>query len=132
MKFREGEVNIICTNIDRSLAFYREVLGFRIMEEERGAVRLALGRMVLLLLPVAGHPAPDAPYCSRAEISFDLETDDLDTAAQHFLTHHVEFAKPWEPGADSFVVADPDGLRIEVVCGRQTARAHGEDALAQP
>ncbi|NRA08957.1 MAG: VOC family protein, partial [Myxococcales bacterium] len=31
MKFRFGEINVVCTDRDRSLAFYRNVLGFEVL-----------------------------------------------------------------------------------------------------
>ena len=41
MRFSPGETNVICTQLERSLVFYRDVLGYRVVEEEDGAVRLA-------------------------------------------------------------------------------------------
>ncbi len=115
MPFTPGETNVICTEIDRSLAFYRDALGYRFVEVEDGAIRLALGDRYLLLLPLASAPAFEAPYGERAEVSFDLHTDDLEGAAQHLAACHVAFERPWRPGATHFVIRDPDGLRIEVV-----------------
>ena len=115
MDFRVGEINIVCTALDRSLRFYRDVVGCRLVEEEAGAVRLELGGRHLLLLPFAKTAAMADAYCSRAEITFDLLVENLAEAAGHFGAHGVEFEKAWEEGAASFVVRDPDGLRIEVV-----------------
>jgi len=53
MKFSVGEINIVCTALDRSLRFYRNVIGCSVVEEEAGAVRLQLGDKHLLLLPFA-------------------------------------------------------------------------------
>lgn len=115
MQFSPGETNIICTNLDRSLVFYRDALGYRVIEEEEGAVRLALGDHFLLLLPLASAPAVESPYCERAEVTFDLRTDDLAAAARYLTACNVTFEKPWSSGDDYIVIKDPDGLRIEVV-----------------
>lgn len=112
-----GEINIVCTALDRSLRFYRDVVGCRFVEEDAGAVRLELGGRHLLLLPFAKTIAEADAYCSRAEITFDLLVEDIAEAAGHFEAHGVEFEKAWEEGAASFVIKDPDGLRIEVIAG---------------
>ena len=115
VKFSPGEINIICTQLDRSLAFYRDALGYRFIEEEDGAVRLALGDRFLLLLPLASAPAIESPYCDRAEVTFDLRTSDLAEAVSHLSACNVEFEKPWDSSQNYIVIKDPDGLRIEVV-----------------
>ena len=115
MEFSVGEINIVCTDLDRSLRFYRDVIGCRCVEEDAGAVRLESGGRHLLLLPFAKTTAAKDSYCSRAEITFDLSVKDIAEAARHFETQGVEFEKMWEEGAPSFVIRDPDGLRIEVV-----------------
>ena len=115
MEFSVGEINIVCTDLDGSLRFYRDVIGCRYVEEEAGAVRLELGGRHLLLLPFAKTTAVADAYCSRAEITFDLLVEDIAEAARHFEAHGAEFEKAWEEGAPSFVIRDPDGLRIEVV-----------------
>ena len=115
MRFTPGGTNVICTEIDRSLAFYRDALGYRVVETEGGAVRLALGDRYLLLLPLATAPAVAGPYGERPEVTFDLLTNDLEGAARHLAACNVEFEEPWNPGDTHFVIRDPDGLRIEVV-----------------
>lgn len=115
MEFGPGEMNVICTNLERSLAFYRDVLGYRVIEEDQGALRLGLEAQILLLLPEASKPAAEARYCERAELSFDLRTGDLEAAARHFESCGVELEKPWSAGDDFFVIKDPDGLHIEIV-----------------
>ncbi len=117
MRFSTGELNIICTDMERSLRFYRDVLGFTVVGEEDGAVRLSNDGATFLLLPLAGRPADDAPYGSRAEISFDLEVGDLLAASRHFIANGVAFERPYAEGEPYFVVRDPDGLRIEIVGG---------------
>ena len=120
MIFSPGETNVICMDLDKSLAFYRDALGYRVVEEEGGAIRLALGGRFLLLLPLASRPAFKSPYCERAEITFDLRSDDLAAAVHHLIGCNVLFEKPWQPGDDYIVIKDPDGLRIEVVVANKS------------
>ena len=115
MRFSPGETNVICTQLERSLVFYRDVLGYRVVEEEDGAVRLALGDRYLLLLPLAAQPAVETPYGERAAVSFDIGTADLAKAVGYLLERNVTLAKPWQPGDSYAVIRDPDGLCIEIV-----------------
>ena len=115
MKFSPGETNVICTQLDRSIEFYRDTLGYQIIEEEDGAVRLALEDRFLLLLPLASDPAVESSYYQHAELTFDLRTSDLAAAARHLMDCNVTFEKPWNPGDSYIVIKDPVGLRIEVV-----------------
>ena len=40
MEFRAGEINIICTDVEKSLKFYRDVLGFTPEQDEEGFYHL--------------------------------------------------------------------------------------------
>ena len=73
MKFKIGETNIICSNLDNSLKFYKDILGFEIAEHEDGAVRLKCNNSYFLLLPVAKPAERRGDYCAFPEISFDLD-----------------------------------------------------------
>ena len=62
--FEPAEINVLCSDLEHSLGFYRETLGFTVLEEDQGAIRMRLGSMVLLLLPVAESAAPERAYGS--------------------------------------------------------------------
>ena len=115
-----GEINIICSDAQRSLRFYRDVLGFDMVEEEAGAYRLRCGATTFLLLPIAGPSPPRHPYCSVPEFSIDLMVEDIRTAHSQFVEIGAEFASKWKPGDRRFHVRDPDGLVFEVI--EQTPR----------
>lgn len=115
MKFGSGEINIICTDIKKSLEFYQNILGFSFVEEEDGAVRLKNESTYYLLLPFAKHPRPKSHYCQTAEYSFDLLVSDLSQAYIYFKDHRVSFEKEWKEGKQSFIIKDPDNMFIEIV-----------------
>jgi len=115
VKFKTGEINIICTDLERSLTFYRDVLGFNFVEREGIACRLKCGDTFLLLLPVAKSPHPSEPYCSTATISFDLMVENIEKVFKYLQENGVEFESEWEPGSSRFFIRDPDGLVIEVI-----------------
>ena len=115
MIFNPGETNIICTDVEKSLAFYRDILGFTFVEEDQGAVRLSLFGKHYLLLPFANHPRPTWEYGSTPQISFDLLVDDLEQAFNYLSQHDVAFAQEWSAGDPNFMIFDPDQLVIEIV-----------------
>jgi len=112
MKFEPGETNIICTNIENSFTFYKDVLGFEFVEKEGIATRLRNGNHMYLLLPAAKSPGEIEPYCSKPEYSIDLLTDNLKEAVKHLKAGNVAIIKQDEYSA---IIRDPDGLVIEVI-----------------
>jgi catechol 2,3-dioxygenase len=114
-RFTVGEINIICTDLERSLRFYRDVLGFEVVEKEGPFYRLASGATRFLLLAVARAPRALTAYCESPEFSIDLMVEDIAKAHDHLLAHGVAFASEWQPGKASFFIRDPDGLVFEVI-----------------
>lgn len=117
-QFTLGEVNIICTDLERSLVFYRDVLGFKLIEQEGNAYHMGCSNARFLLLGMAGAEAERHPYCQQAEISFDLITPDLAATVRHLNKHQVEYAAEPDVKAGYVFIRDPDGLVIEVIQGR--------------
>jgi len=115
MHFHVGEINIICTDVQRSLHFYHDVLGFAIVEEEGDAYHLRGVDASILLLPAASNAAPDGPYCSYATISLDLLVEDAQAAAAYLQEQGVLFERDWAPDRINFFIRDPDGLVLEVI-----------------
>lgn len=112
MVFKSGETNIICTNIENSLKFYKNILGFEFVEKEGIAIRLRNGDNKFLLLPVAKSPRISAPYCTTPEYSLDLLVNSLPDAIAHLKSHNIVPEKQDEYSA---IIRDPDGLVIEVI-----------------
>lgn len=116
MKFTFGEINIICRDLQRSLHFYRNLLGFTEVAEEDGAVHLRSGNQLFLLLPVAAQDAPaPAPYCTVPTYSMDLTVHDLKAAYDYFQQNKVTIERAWKPDAVMFVIRDPDGMLWEII-----------------
>lgn len=115
MKFSAGEINIICTDVEQSLKFYRDILGFTPTQDNEGFYHLNFDGRQYLLLPTAKQSLPAEQYTKVAQFSMDLNVDDLETAYKYFQEHDVQFAIEWQEGASMFVIRDPDGLHWEVV-----------------
>ncbi len=113
-------------DVDRSVAFYRDHLGFEVeaLYEDppyatltREGVRLSLGEQ--------GHPAEDRPGVSmvapddpsRLSVVLVLEVGDAAAIHQALVAEGVSilaepFAPPW--GGLRFFVVDPDGYLVEI------------------
>ena len=115
MKCRIGQVNIICTDAERSLRFYRDLLGFEVVRREESAYHLRCGETEFLLLPVAKSESDRPPYCSVATFSVDILMTDITEAVEHLRAAGVEFVSEWHPGDSHFFIRDPDGLVLEVI-----------------
>lgn len=122
MKFKTGEINIICFDLERSLAFYRDILGFGLVEREGIACRIRCDNTYFLLLPVAKAQNTHDSYCSKPTISFDLTVDDIEEAYKYLQEKDVEFEAEWEPGSLRFFIRDPDGLVIEIIDNARNAK----------
>lgn len=114
MQFLPGETNIICTNLQNSLHFYRDVLGFEVVGHRDKTYHLRCGNQSYVLMPVAQILPTLAPYCSIPTISFDLQVSDLRAACEYLKAHEVAFEKDFDPSRNSFFIRDPDGLVIEI------------------
>lgn len=115
MEFEAGEINILCSDIEKSLSFYKDVLGFEIIEHEDGAVRLKCIDKIFLLLPFAKKYERKAKYGSIPEISFDLYVNDISLTVDYLKSHKIKILKPLTQKENWIVISDPDGLAIEVI-----------------
>lgn len=97
---------------ERSLHFYRDVLGLKIYREWRGAAVFFLGGGFLELSGQGGDEAiGDTPQLW-------LQVEDLQREHERLLKAGVAIAeapvrKPW--GLDEMRLEDPDGLRLVIV-----------------
>jgi catechol 2,3-dioxygenase-like lactoylglutathione lyase family enzyme len=115
MQFKVGEINVICSDIERSMHFYHEILGMDLVGREGRARRLRSHQMHILLLPTAIRPKAQEVYPEVPTISFDLMVDDLRSAHRHLYERGAELDFPLDPSARSFHVCDPDGLVLEII-----------------
>ncbi|WP_372447248.1 VOC family protein [Streptomyces flavofungini] len=145
---RTGHVGVNVTDLDRSLAFYRDVIGFEVLAEGKadGAEGVAagsrfayLGRDGALTLTL-WQQAADAYDGGRAglhHLAFEADTiDEVRAYERELRAHGVEFAYdgvvPHGEGAASggIFFHDPDGTRLEIFAraGAETAKAPVESA----
>jgi lactoylglutathione lyase len=141
MTLHTGHVGLNVTDIDRSLAFYRDVLGFVLVaegkEDERRYAFLGDGeRLVLTLWQQAGEPY-DGDRAGLHHLALEAESiERVREYEQALRAYGAAFAHEGvvahREGADSggIFFHDPDGTRLEisVPSGGQGAPAPHESA----
>jgi catechol 2,3-dioxygenase-like lactoylglutathione lyase family enzyme len=108
--------SLVVTDMERAVKFYTNVLGLQEIEipstfKPAGAkVRwFQLGDQHIHLMPSA---QPDA--MSPRHIA--LEIDDAQAGREYFKNKGIEIREEiLIPGADRFVISDPDGNRLEMI-----------------
>jgi catechol 2,3-dioxygenase-like lactoylglutathione lyase family enzyme len=106
-------VSVLITDVTKSRAFYRDVLGLKEIPKPKTfdfvALWFELGDQTLHLLQ---KPQPD----SRSSRHFALRVRDVDAARQFVRSKGIAPEETTKiPGCDRFFLYDPDGNRIEVI-----------------
>ena len=120
---RIGHVNLRVADVERSKVFYRDVLGFRIAEEDpqHGGVFMTLGED-FHTLDLAQHPSPrtaDMPGPQRvgvAHVAFQVASyAALREAYAALVEHGVKIDRAMDHiNQRSIYFSDPDGNRLEI------------------
>ena len=114
------------SDLDRSVAFYRDRIGFEVeaLYDDPPYATLTLAG-TRLSLAEQGHPAEDRPGVAmtapadpgRANVVLVVETDDARAEHRRLADEGVRFlAEPYEPpwGGCRFFCVDPDGYLVEI------------------
>lgn len=118
-------IAIIVSNLEKSIAFYRDMLGLTYVRtvEVRGAkaVDLTDGETNLRLLPAGNAAASGLDGAPRNDgenpVGFNhigFIVDDIDETHRKLKESKVRFLN--KAPADFFKIADPDGLVIDITC----------------
>ena len=122
---RAGAI-LAVADVDRSVAFYRDLLGFEVEATYDDPPYASLSRVGMRLsLAEHGHPADDRPGVlmvapedpSRAAVVLVVEVPDALAAHAELQSKGVQtLAPPYSPpwGGHRFFVRDPDGFLVEV------------------
>jgi catechol 2,3-dioxygenase len=137
---RVGHVHLRVVDIDRSLAFYRDALGFGVVADGREAglpaVFLAAGdyhhHIGLNTFDGTGAPPPDPERAGLFHVAFVYpDRRELAKAIQRLLDHGITPNNAADHGASvSVYLRDPDGNGIELYYDRPRERWF--DADGQP
>jgi catechol 2,3-dioxygenase-like lactoylglutathione lyase family enzyme len=126
MAARRAGAILAVADVERSLAFYRDRLGFEVeavYDDPPYATLVCAGAR--LSLAEQGHEAEDRPGVelaapadrSRADVVLVVEVDDARAEHSRLEAEGVRFlAEPYEPpwGGCRFFCVDPDGYLVEI------------------
>ena len=115
-------VNLTVSDLDRSVAFYSDLLGLRVRwrreaGEEPAAAHVGDDRHYIAMFQAApGSKRPTINYEATGLNHFGFVVDDLDAARDRLVelgvTPHNE--ADYEPGRRLYFL-DPDGIEVELV-----------------
>lgn len=119
-----GEVNIKVKDLDRSLSFYQDVIGFKLLEQtEKRATLTADGVHPLLTLEQPGLVLAKQPGTTGL-YHFALllpSRRDLGRILNHFIRLNVELGSSDHLVSEALYLSDPDGNGIEIYRDRPSS-----------
>jgi catechol 2,3-dioxygenase-like lactoylglutathione lyase family enzyme len=117
-------VEIVTGNLDRTLKFYMEIIGFRIIQRMNPGrppigeiVFIELGGTMIEVFSIK-EPAPSSEETWRTGCrKFALEVDDLDKTVEYLKTKGIELSEEVMSveNLKRAEIKDPDGLSIEII-----------------
>jgi catechol 2,3-dioxygenase len=131
-----GEVFLKVEDLDRSLRFYKEVIGFNVLEEsDNKAVLTADGKTPLLVIEQPENVTPKEPRkAGLYHLALLLPTRaDLGKIIMHFVQNGVRIGSSDHLVSEALYLSDPDGNGIEIYIDRDPSEwdwENGEVAMS--
>lgn len=119
-----GELNLKIQNLEQSIAFYKEVIGFKLLEQtERSATFSADGKTALLSIE---QPELVVPKQGRTTGLYHFalllpNRTDLAEIVQHLVQIGLKFGSSDHLVSEALYLSDPDGNGIEIYVDRDPA-----------
>jgi catechol 2,3-dioxygenase-like lactoylglutathione lyase family enzyme len=114
-------VTMMVSDMERSVAFYRDVLGLDVEYESPAWSQLAAGNISIGL-----HASPERTTPNtEGSISLGFYVDDAEQAVEELRSRGAEIAQeatPEEFGGSLAIVRDPDGYPIQLLAGWPSTR----------
>ncbi len=119
-----AEVSIKVENIERSLAFYQEIIGFQILERNEKKAKLTANGKTTLLSIEQPENVIAKPQQTTGLYHFALllpERSDLGRVLQHFIKLNVRIGAGDHLVSEALYLNDPDGNGIEIYSDRPSS-----------
>ncbi len=116
-----GEVHLNVLDLNRSVLFYKEVIGFKVLEEAADKVVLtADGKTPLLIIEQPENVTPkEANKSGLYHFALLLpKRADLGAIIKHFIQHNVRIGASDHLVSEALYLSDPDGNGIEIYIDR--------------
>lgn len=124
-----GHVKIMVSNLERSIRFYQEVIGFDILEQTASTAKLTTdGKTSILSLE---QPENVIPKQGRTTGLYHFaillpERSDLANMVIHFAKNSIQFGSSDHLVSEALYLNDPDGNGIEIYADRDPSHWHWE------
>ncbi|MGY5739688.1 FosG/FosC2-related fosfomycin resistance glutathione transferase [Vibrio antiquarius] len=112
-----NHITIAVSDLERSLKFYRETLGFTAHVKWDSGAYLSIGELWFCLS--LGEPCPKTDY---THVAFDIEPKEFETFAKRVVSLSVEVWKQNKSEGQSLYILDPDGHKLEIHSGSLESR----------
>jgi catechol 2,3-dioxygenase-like lactoylglutathione lyase family enzyme len=113
-----NHITLAVTNVERALAFYRDVLGLRVATVWDTGAYLEAGSLWLCLSFDSAATNTRGDY---THIAFDVDADDFETLATRVKAQARVWKENTSEGASLYVL-DPDGHKLELHAGSLASR----------
>lgn len=119
-----GEVKLRVEDLERSLAFYKNILGFEVLRKTENSAELTADGLTRLISLV--QPAEIVPKTGRRAGLYHFAVllpnrSDLARLVTHFLVKGIRFAASDHLVSEALYLEDPDGNGIEIYSDRDPA-----------
>ncbi|CQR47190.1 Catechol-2,3-dioxygenase [Paraliobacillus sp. PM-2] len=116
-----GQVNLKIQHLERSIAFYKEVIGFKVLEQtSKSAIFSADGKTALLSVEQPDYIIPKQGRTTGL-YHFALllpKRADLSSMVQHFVENGIQLGSSDHLVSEALYLSDPDGNGIEIYVDR--------------
>ena len=124
-----AHVGVRATDLERTIAFWRDALGLRVAATIDGCYDLTDGTRNFRIFQHRGPARPPHVSGMLDYLHIGVVVDDLAAAARRCVSLGFEIfwdgvsgGRPYDPNdlpAESFKVADPDGIVVDVTANRR-------------
>jgi catechol 2,3-dioxygenase-like lactoylglutathione lyase family enzyme len=124
-----SHLTLSISDLERSVAFYSELLGFSIRMRGPSSAYLEAGTLWLAL--VFDLEAMRNPSSKYSHVAFSIAPSELPLLAERLMRAGVTC---WQEsdGTESFYFLDPDGYKLELHSGDLRRRLVARAALSEP
>jgi catechol 2,3-dioxygenase-like lactoylglutathione lyase family enzyme len=104
-----NHASLIVSNLDRSVAFYRNVFGLGVKSQQTGGVNLAVGDAFLGVYQAGATAKPEINH-----VCFGLEDFDAQRTVRALEAAGLKAEARDRDGVTQVYTADPDNLRVQL------------------
>ena len=124
-----NHLTLAVSDLDRSVAFYSELLGFSIRMRGPSSAYLEAGTFWLAL--IRDTNARDGPSAEYSHVGLSVASSELPLLAKKLMGMGVRSWQESDSG-ESFYFLDPDGHKLELHSGNLRRRLAARAALSEP